>query len=125
MPPDLEAAFHDLRALIEEHYGRIEPLVLGIDPTLKRPVEAARQHAISESQGLEKRVVGHLKRRQETEVTQIERARNAVLPDGKPQERVFGIVPFLARYGSGVLTQLAESVALWYAAALEAQPQPS
>jgi uncharacterized protein YllA (UPF0747 family) len=88
-------------------------------------VEAARQHAISESQGLEKRVVGHLKRRQETEVTQIERARNAVLPDGKPQERVFGIVPFLARYGSGVLTQLAESVALWYAAALEAQPQPS
>jgi uncharacterized protein YllA (UPF0747 family) len=125
MPPDLEATFRDLRALIEEHYSRVEPLALSVDPTLKRPVEAARQHAISESQDLEKRIVGHLKRRQETELTQIERARNAVLPDGKPQERVFGITPFLARYGPGVLAQLAESVTAWYAAALEAQPQPS
>ena len=125
MPPELESAFHELRSRVEEVYRRIEPGALSIDPTLKRPVEAARQHALTESQDLEKRIVGHLKRRQETEITQIERARAAVFPEGKPQERVFGIVPFLARYGPGILDQLAEAVGAWYALALEAEPQPS
>lgn len=125
LPPDLAPAFDRLRASIEEHYGYIEPAALAIDPTLKRPVESARQHALSESQDLEKRLVAHLKRRQETELSQIERARNAVQPESKPQERVFGIVPFLARYGPGVLDQLAESVGAWYGVALEAEPQPS
>lgn len=125
VPPELESAFRELRDSIEAHYARIEPAALAVDPTLKRPVEAARQHAQSESQDLEKRIVAHLKRRQETELVQIERARNAVFPDGKPQERVFGIAPFLARYGPGLLEQLAESVGAWYGLALEAEPQPS
>jgi uncharacterized protein YllA (UPF0747 family) len=125
MPPELGTAFQDLRDGIEEHYRRIEPAALGIDPTLKRPVEAARQHALRESQELEKRILTHLKRREENEVAQIGRARTAVLPEGKPQERVFGIVPFLARYGPGILDQLSVSVAGWYARALEAEPQPS
>jgi bacillithiol biosynthesis cysteine-adding enzyme BshC len=125
MPPELSSAFAEFRKSVEREYGRIEPLALEVDPTLKRPVEGARQHALSESQELEKRIVAHLKRRQETELTQIERARNAVLPMGKPQERVLGIVPFLARYGPGILDQLAETVGAWYAVALEAEPQPS
>jgi bacillithiol biosynthesis cysteine-adding enzyme BshC len=125
MPPELESALRELRHSIETQYARIEPAALAIDPTLKRPVEAARQHAQSESQDLEKRIVAHLKRRQETELVQIERARNAVLPDGKLQERVFGIAPFLARYGPGLLEQLSESVGAWYGLALEAEPQPS
>jgi bacillithiol biosynthesis cysteine-adding enzyme BshC len=125
VPPELESAFRELRESIDSQYARIEPAALAIDSTLKRPVEAARQHARSESQDLEKRIVAHLKRRQETELVQIERARNAVLPDGKPQERVFGIVPFLARYGPGLLDLLAESVGAWYGSALEAEPQPS
>ena len=125
LPPELGSTFEELRGLIESHYGRIEPAALSIDPTLKRPVEAARQHALTESLDLEKRIVAHLKRRQETEVTQIERARAAVWPEGQPQERVFGVVPFLARYGPGILDQLSESVGAWYGAALEAEPQPS
>jgi bacillithiol biosynthesis cysteine-adding enzyme BshC len=125
MPPGLSSGFAQLRESIDGHYGRIEPIALAIDPTLKRPVEGARQHALSESLDLEKRIIAHLKRRQETELSQIERTRNAVLPDGKPQERVLGIVPFLARYGPGIMDQLAESVGAWYGLALEAERQPS
>jgi bacillithiol biosynthesis cysteine-adding enzyme BshC len=125
LPPELVAGFQGLRAMVEKHYGTIEPAAVSIDPTLKRPVEAARQHALAASLELEKRVVAHLKRRQETELTQIQRARTAVLPEGKPQERVYGIVPFLARYGSGVLDLVAEASAAWYGLALEAGRQPS
>lgn len=125
MPQELTTGFADLRASIHAHYARLEPAALEIDPTLKKPVQGARHHAITESEELEKRILNALKRRQETELSQIERARAAVMPEGKPQERVFGIVSYLARYGPGLLNLLGETVAAWYAAALEAEPQPS
>ena len=56
--------------------------------------------------GLEKKLVQHLKRRQETELGQLARARTAVMPNGKPQERVLTVAPFLARYGPALLGEL-------------------
>ena len=69
---------------------------------------------------MEKRLLQHLKRRQETELIQIARARTAVMPDGKPQERVYGVIGYLARYGPGVLDLVAESIAAGFATTLEA-----
>jgi bacillithiol synthase len=106
-------------------YDRIRPRVIDIDPNLERPVDRAKQHALSESERLENRVIRHLKRREEVELAQVQRARTAVLPAGKPQERVFCIVPYLARYGPGLLEDLGAAVSAWYSQALEAQPQPS
>lgn len=125
LPSDALAAFADVRANIVAGYERIEAIAIDVDPTLKKPVESARQHALSENQDLEKRLIQHLKRRQETEIKQIERAREAVLPEGKPQERVFGTVAYLSRYGPGVLDDLHAAIDAWYGAALEAQPQTS
>ena len=51
----------------------------------------------------------HLKRRQETELGQLGRARTAVMPGGKPQERVLTVAPFLARYGPGLLAELTDA----------------
>ena len=61
----------------------------------------------------------HLKRRQETELGQLARARTAVFPGGKPQERVLTVAPFLARYGTGLLGELATAFEAWYRDALE------
>ena len=60
----------------------------------------------SGTQDVEKKLVQHLKRRQETELGQIARARTAVQPGGKPQERVLTVAPFLARYGPALVTDL-------------------
>lgn len=122
MPEDVLVALAELRRIVPAIYDRIEARAVEIDPTLKKPVESARQHALSESQDLEKRLVQHVKRRQETELVQIARARTAVLPEGKPQERVYGVIGYLARYGPGSLDLVAKSVAAWYASALEAAP---
>ena len=71
------------------------------------------------TQDIEKKLVQHLKRRQETELGQIARARTAVLPGGKPQERVLTVAPFLARYGAGLLAELTDAIAAWYRRGLE------
>ncbi len=125
LPPGLVSGLEDLRRSVERLYGRVQPLALEVDPNLARPVDNARRHALSESRDLEKRVVAHLRRRHETEMAQIERARLAVFPEGKPQERVFGIVPYLSRYGPLVMDQLNQTITHWYAQALEAEPPPS
>ena len=85
---------------------RLERGAAEIDPTLVRPVQGARHQALAGTQDVEKKLVQHLKRRQETELGQIARARTAVLPGGKPQERVLTVAPFLARYGPALLGDL-------------------
>jgi uncharacterized protein YllA (UPF0747 family) len=68
---------------------------------------------------IEKKLVHHLKKRSETELGQVARARNLVRPDGKPQERVFTVAPFLARHGPAFLEAVLAEARSWYAGALE------
>jgi hypothetical protein len=96
-----------------------------IDPTLARPIQSARQQALTGTQDVEKKLVQHLKKRQETELGQIARARGAVLPNGKPQERVLTAAPFLARYGPALVNDLVGAIESWYAGALEGASQPA
>jgi uncharacterized protein YllA (UPF0747 family) len=88
-------------------------------------VQGARHQALSGVQDIEKKLVQHLKRRQETELSQIARARTAVRPGGKLQERVLTVAPFLARYGPALITDLADAIETWYAGALEGASAPS
>jgi uncharacterized protein YllA (UPF0747 family) len=96
-----------------------------IDPTLARPTQAVRQQALGGTQEIEKKLVQHLKRRQETELGQLARARTAVLPTGKPQERVLTVAPFLARYGPELLGDLTAAFEAWYRVGLEGPAEPS
>ncbi|MFL5514598.1 MAG: bacillithiol biosynthesis BshC, partial [Gemmatimonadales bacterium] len=71
------------------------------------------------TQEVEKKLVQHLKRRQETELGKLAKARAAVLPNQKPQERVLTVASFLARYGPGLLEELSAEIERWYTLALE------
>jgi uncharacterized protein YllA (UPF0747 family) len=105
-----------------------ETLVRGaaeIDPTLTRPVQGVKHQALAGLQEIEKKLVQHLKRRQETELGQIAKARALVLPDNKPQERTLTLAPLLARYGPALVSELDEAIETWYATALEGVLDPS
>ena len=115
VPPDLAAALHELREVIESRYARIGGEVQRIDPTLERTVESARNAALSNTNEVEKKVVASLKRSQGTLLSQLARARAALAPTGKPQERVLTIASFLARYGSTLLDEIDAEVARWAA----------
>jgi bacillithiol biosynthesis cysteine-adding enzyme BshC len=119
LPAEIGQALERLRAGLEEGYGVLERAAAEIDPTLVRPVQSTRQQALSGTQDIEKKLVQHLKRRQETELGQLARARTAVVPGGKPQERVLTVAPFLARFGPALLAELADAFESWYRGALE------
>ncbi len=125
LPAEVLQALDRLRAGIEEGYGVLERAASDVDPTLVRPTQAVRQQALSGTQDIEKKLVHHLKRRQATELGQLGKARTAVLPGGKPQERVLTVAPFLARYGAGLRAELADAFEQWYRGALEGASGPA
>jgi bacillithiol synthase len=125
LPDEAVRALAEMRESLESGYESLGQSAAVIDPTLARPVQGAKHQALSGLQEVERKLIQHLKRRQETELNQIVRARAMVLPENKPQERVLTIAPFLARYGTMLITELCDSIEAWYAAALEGALHPS
>jgi len=119
LPESVTSTVSRLRQAIEEEYGSLTAAAVGIDPTLEKTVQGARSNAVRGVEEIEKKLVTHLKKRSETELGQVGRARNLVKPDGKPQERVFTVAPFLARNGRAFLDAVLAEASAWYAGALE------
>ncbi len=125
LPEDAVRTLEQLRSAIESGYDVLGAKAAEIDPTLARPVQGARNQALSGVQDIERKLVQHLKRRQEVELGQIAKARALVRPGNEPQERVLTVAPFLARYGPSLLMELSDVIESWYASALEGALNPS
>ena len=115
LPPELAAGLEGLRAELESRYAEIGKAVEQVDPTLERTAQSARNAALAGTHELEKKLVASLKRTQTTAAGQLARARAALRPLGQPQERVLTMASFLARYGAGLLDEIAAEVARWAA----------
>jgi len=115
LPPDLAESLKALRDDVEARFARLSGEVQQVDPTLERTVQSARNAALAGTNEIEKKLVASLKRTQGTLVSQLVRARAALMPDGKPQERVLTMMSFLARYGGSLLDQIDAEVARWAA----------
>jgi bacillithiol biosynthesis cysteine-adding enzyme BshC len=125
LPADALEALESLRTAIETQYDAVARRAAEIDPTLTKPVQGVRHQALAGTHDIEKKLVHHLKKREEIELAQLTRARTAVWPQGKPQERLLTLAPFLARYGPVLLTDLLGAIREWYAEALEGAPAPA
>jgi bacillithiol synthase len=125
LPEELTRTLTSLRQEISSGYDALAQGASGIDPTLMKSVQGTRNQALAALKEVEKKLVQHLKRRQETELGQLARARSLVFPNGERQERVLTIASFLARYGPSLMDELRETIETWYATALEGALHPS
>lgn len=113
LPPEAVEAIGNLRRTVEREYDVLREAAVAVDPTLRKPVESTRNAALAGVRDVEKRLLSHLKQRNETLVQQLARTRAALFPLAKPQERMLGIPPFLTRYGEDFLTTAAGAVRAW------------
>jgi len=125
LPEEVGRTLRSLREDLVSGYDTLAKGAADIDPTLTKSVQGTKNQALAALKDVEKKLVQHLKRRQETEMGQLAKARALVLPEGQPQERVLTIASFLARYGPPLLEEISESIEVWYAAALEGALHPS
>lgn len=106
IPPAVRQAMGEFRGAVARGAGELVRAVREIDPTLKGPVEAARNQAFMGLEEVERKVVQALKRQNEIAVEQLEKAAVHLHPGGRPQERVMNLFYYTSRYGSGVVDAL-------------------
>jgi bacillithiol biosynthesis cysteine-adding enzyme BshC len=95
---------------IESIYSTIQSRFNSVDPTLSNAVAAEQQKAINGLENLDKKLVGALKRRNETALTQIKNLTLAVNPNRKPQERELNFIPFYIKYGRTFIQDLKDNL---------------
>ena len=125
LPGDAETDLSRLRKTVAEGYDAVAQTASAIDPTLVRSVEGRRDRALDSIARIERRLVGHLRRRAEIELRQLAAAHASVYPDGTPQERVLVAPSFLARHGPPLLDATLAAATDWYRSALEGRPAPA
>jgi bacillithiol biosynthesis cysteine-adding enzyme BshC len=108
-----------LQADLVRAYGSLRRDGRAIDPTLERALEGMLRRSIELAERAEAKLVRGVRRRHDVELRQLTRARTAILPGGKPQERVVTVASVLAPHGRAVLDAVRAEAARWYAAALE------
>jgi bacillithiol biosynthesis cysteine-adding enzyme BshC len=119
MAPGMKQALARLSAAVEEQYAILEREGGAVAPQLVRSLQTLHRKMEWLAERTEGKVVAHLRRRDTEGMARIARARDSVRPLGHPQERTLTIAPFLARYGPGILDEIAATARAWYAAALE------
>jgi bacillithiol biosynthesis cysteine-adding enzyme BshC len=106
LPPEAREALTGLRAALAAEYGKLLAAAVAVDPTLRKPVESAQHQALVAVQEIEKRLLSHLKKQNAIVLEQIAKARRNLFPLGRPQERVFTVGTYLARYGEAFLERV-------------------
>ncbi|HSC70102.1 MAG TPA: bacillithiol biosynthesis cysteine-adding enzyme BshC, partial [Candidatus Methylomirabilis sp.] len=110
LPPDLGATLVKARESVEEIFRGVGNAIAAVDPTLRATVGQTAGHIQGHLDQLERKAVQALKRREAETRQQVQRLREGLMPGGKPQERVFPLLPFLARYGPSVLETIQAAI---------------
>jgi bacillithiol biosynthesis cysteine-adding enzyme BshC len=105
IPAQVRDALARYRAAMNEAAAEFARAVASTEPPLLpgEVGEGARRSIQHRLDRLERRVVAASKRREEELVHDLETARAALFPLGKPQERVLNLMPMLARHGTSLL----------------------
>ncbi len=111
LPPDLGATLAAARRGVDEIFRRVGEAVAAVDPTLKATAGQTGGHIKGHLDQLEKKAVQALKRREADTGQQLQRLRDALMPGGKLQERVYPLLPYLAKYGFGLVRTLRDQIA--------------
>lgn len=95
----LDEKFEAARKQFEELYGPILETVAKVEPGLARLGETNRDKIMQQIAYLQERAADSLAKRHDAALRQWDRMRSSLWPQGKPQERVYGVIHFLNRYG--------------------------
>ncbi len=106
LPSALAKALKKARSRIEAAVKELEKAdsaAAALPPTV---VEGAKRQLLHKLDRLERRYVAATKRHGSELLTEVATARGALYPNGKPQERVLNVIPFLAKYGDEVFAAI-------------------
>lgn len=125
MPEPVAASLRRLRAEAERGLGELAALGASSDEPLGRSIEGSRRRIEFELSRIQRRYIRSLKRQHSEQLRQLDRARTAVLPLGRPQERLLSVLDLVGRHGRPLMVAIQEAARGHMAAALEGRSVPA
>ena len=112
LPPDVREAVASLRGVVQQSVDGLARALAGDDaPAVPPPVLAGAAREFERRIArLDRRIVAAAKRDQSEAMRDVATMRAALLPAGKPQERMINLLPLLARHGPALLDAVRESI---------------
>jgi len=123
----VRSALAGYRSALESAAAELSAAVAdGDSPLVPQPVLTGARNSIGHRlDRLERRVVAASKRKHEQLVRDVETARAALFPLGRPQERMLNLMPLLARHGEALLEAMLTSAGEHAAALVEGTLVPA
>ena len=110
LPENISTTVQQLRADIAQRYADLAAAAQEIDPTLRGPLDSARNASHKTLADAEKKIVSHLKKKNEIGIDQLRKASVNLYPEGQPQERVINTLSYFARYGPAFLEAITTQI---------------
>jgi uncharacterized protein YllA (UPF0747 family) len=104
--------FAKVKHNVVENIESLRGVMSAVDPTLIGALETARQKMMYQVETLETKFVNAEAKRNDLIEKQLDLIGHSIFPEKKLQERVFNVTSFIARYGSGFLKRLEDSLTL-------------
>jgi len=111
-PPELASEFSTASAATLRSIGRLHGQVARFDPTLGEALGRSRAKIVYQLSKIEKKVSREAFRRDERAGRETAWLGNLLYPRKHLQERLYGILPFLARHGPDLVGRLYEEIDL-------------
>jgi bacillithiol synthase len=110
VPASLARRIADGRTTAAALWDGIVSEIDSLDPTLHRTALVGSSRTARQFDFMEKKIAQAARKKNEVLRGQVARLTAALAPHGKLQERTLCVVPFLARYGTGVLSTAAQAI---------------
>jgi bacillithiol biosynthesis cysteine-adding enzyme BshC len=101
-----EALEGRLAGVLTAELARVKERLLTLDPTLSKPLERTEHTIRFAFSKLSAKYGRALARKDQIATERIERLRAMLVPDGAPQERVYGLPYFASRFGTRAFVKL-------------------
>ncbi|MEI7026738.1 bacillithiol biosynthesis cysteine-adding enzyme BshC [Paenibacillus sp. y28] len=105
----LEPRFSDVKRQFADLYRPLLDTAASLNPGLGKLGETNLQKILEQIDFMQARALDAHKSQYEAGLRQFDRVKTAILPLGKPQERVYNIFVYLNKFGSGWIRELMQS----------------
>jgi bacillithiol biosynthesis cysteine-adding enzyme BshC len=110
---DVAERFEAERAAVRERYEVLaHDLAGGVAPALRQIAERNGAHALWQLDYLERKAIQHERRRERSLLRAVEGAAHRLFPNGHLQESTQSVVPYVLRFGPGIVRDLLAAVPL-------------
>src|SRR5574340_68808 len=111
-PPELHAVVEESRTAVENAADRLASELERFDPSLRKALEKSRAKIRYQIARMERRVGREAMLRDERAGREADYLYGLIYPERHLQERLYGILPFLAAHGPGLVERLYDNVRL-------------